>query len=168
MSSIKTGPWLLAVSTCVVLFGAAVAPPFVGGAIGVPLMEAFSWVCHQIPDRSFSVGGESLAVCHRCTGIFAGLVIGSALLLPLHVPNGVIDRHGRAVLFVTIALNAIDWGITLLGIWENTMVSRFSTGLLFGVAAGYLFAKALAAGNAHARTSTAPETGLALSTHPTT
>ncbi len=39
---------------------------------------------------------------------------------------------------------AIDWAIDATGIWANIPSSRVATGLVFGVVAGYVFARALA------------------------
>src|ERR671913_225429 len=46
------------------------------------LYGVFHAVCHQIAERSFHVDGHALAVCSRCTGIYAGFML-SALLYPL-------------------------------------------------------------------------------------
>lgn len=54
--------------------GAAVA--------GAVLHAAFAAVCHQLPERSFTLAGHQVAVCHRCLGLYAGGFLG-LLLLPL-------------------------------------------------------------------------------------
>src|SRR5687767_6864982 len=40
---------------------------------------AFGRVCHQIPERSFHVVGQPLAVCARCTGLYVGFAGALAL-----------------------------------------------------------------------------------------
>jgi hypothetical protein len=35
-------------------------------------------ICHQIPDRSFSIGGHFLPLCARCTGTYLGVAIAFA------------------------------------------------------------------------------------------
>ena len=35
-------------------------------------------ICHQIPDRSFTLGGRRLPLCARCTGTYLGVAIGFA------------------------------------------------------------------------------------------
>ena len=35
-------------------------------------------ICHQIPNRSFSLGGHILPLCARCTGTYLGIAIGLA------------------------------------------------------------------------------------------
>src|SRR6185295_19740317 len=36
------------------------------------LYRSFGILCHQLPERSFFIDGYKLAVCSRCTGIYAG------------------------------------------------------------------------------------------------
>jgi uncharacterized membrane protein len=37
-------------------------------------------VCHQLPERSFHIGGEQLPLCARCSGTFSGALIGFVML----------------------------------------------------------------------------------------
>src|SRR5438552_2632486 len=46
------------------------------------IYKAFSFVCHQIPERSFHIAGHQFAVCSRCTGLYAGFAL-AALTYPL-------------------------------------------------------------------------------------
>ena len=36
----------------------------------------FSPICHQVPERSFYIAGQPLAVCMRCTAIYGGFLLG--------------------------------------------------------------------------------------------
>jgi len=52
----------------------------------VPYVAAFiyaagSIVCHQLPERSFHIAGVQLPVCARCTGLYAGGLIGLIIWL---------------------------------------------------------------------------------------
>lgn len=42
----------------------------------------FSLICHQNPDRSWSIFGEPLAVCIRCTSIYAGFLVALVARVP--------------------------------------------------------------------------------------
>ncbi len=94
----------------------------------------FSPVCHQEVARSFSLWSKPLAVCARCTGIYAGFTLAvlaypavrSRRLPPLQLPG----------LAAFLALTALDYAGTVLGIWENTMLSRSLTGLVAGLGLG--------------------------------
>src|ERR1041385_8256533 len=63
----------------VLIVGAPLAKA--GGLISIssPLYHFFSFICHQIPERSLHIEGEQLAVCSRCFGVYFGLVLGFAV-----------------------------------------------------------------------------------------
>lgn len=91
----------------------------------------FSWLCHQMRERSFLIKGEPLAVCARCLGIYAGIFVGS-LVYPMFYEwkNEVAPR--RSWLFIAPIPMVFDFGLTFFDIWENTHFSRFTTALPFG------------------------------------
>ena len=41
--------------------------------------HAGSLVCHQLPERSFHIGGVQVAVCARCLGLYGGAALGALL-----------------------------------------------------------------------------------------
>ena len=102
-------------------------------AISAPLYHFFSYICHQIPERSFHIEGESFGVCSRCFGVYFGLVFGFAIY-PLWRNITEIEPLPRFWLFLSLIPIGIDWSLTVFGIWENTHFSRFITGLILGVA----------------------------------
>ena len=105
------------------------------GFVGVssPLYHFFSYICHQISDRSFRIEGEQFAVCSRCFGVYFGLAFGFAIY-PLWRNITEIEPLPRFWLFLSLIQIAIDWSLTVFGIWENNHFSRFITGLILGIA----------------------------------
>lgn len=95
------------------------------------LYALFSPVCHQDPARSFTLLGHQWAVCHRCSGIYLGLLLGSFLPFNLAV---VMDPAYRRRLWVGCATAPLllDVILSLAGLWTSTPGSRFITGLIFG------------------------------------
>lgn len=136
--------WALALAATLVLLIPAVLPPVVGPGARALLHLAFDPLCHQLADRSFAVGGVPFAVCHRCTGIFAGLVLGVLLLPVLREQLPAFARRERVWLLAAVLPVLLDWGGDVLGLWANTVGTRVVTGLWFGLVAGLLFARALA------------------------
>lgn len=137
--------WALALAATAALLAAAVAPPLLTPALRAPLVAGFHVLCHQLPERSFFVDGVQLAACHRCTGIYAGLLLG-VLALPLGrriAGEGAKGSDGVALL-VAVVPAALDWAGEVLGLWPGSMASRVATGLWFGAIAGFLFARAVA------------------------
>lgn len=94
---------------------------------------AFDFLCHQNPDRSFLLNGELMAVCSRCLGIYGTFMIG-VLLMPL-IPHflAVINAQYLKLIVITIVINFLDVLGNSIGIWTNTLLSRFLLGSLFGL-----------------------------------
>ena len=92
---------------------------------------AFSPLCHQQADRSFYIDGHKFGICARCTGIYFGFAF-TLLIYPLVRSLRTITTPARKWLLLAALPLAIDFSLTLFGIWENTHTSRLLTGLLLG------------------------------------
>jgi uncharacterized membrane protein len=125
------------------IVGAPLARAGQHGIISGTLYQAFSHVCHQQPERSFFIAGQPLAVCARCTGLYAGFAL-TTLLYPLFASLRRTSPPERKWLFIAAAPLAIDFGLGFLGIWENTHWSRFVTAALFGFVVVFYVMAALA------------------------
>lgn len=136
--------WSYAVVACALLLLLAVLPPFVGPGFRHALMRGFDLTCHQIPERSFQIGGIPIALCQRCTGVVVGLVVGSLAVAALRDSDRPFIRNARLFLVLSLLPMIIDWSLDAFGIWANVPFSRVATGLVFGCVAGYTFARALA------------------------
>ena len=97
----------------------------------LPIYQAFSLVCHQIPERSIFIAGHPFAVCARCFGLYAGFTLAS-IAYPLVRSLKKTNAPPRKWLFIAAAPLAIDYALGLFGIWNNTHSSRFITGALLG------------------------------------
>jgi len=95
------------------------------------IYKAFSFVCHQIPERSFHLAGHQFAVCSRCTGLYAGFA-AAALVYPLTRSLKSTETPPRFWLILAAVPLAVDFALTYFSIWQNTHFSRFSTGALLG------------------------------------
>lgn len=133
------------------VFVAGIALGLVGLIFAAPIAQAgghttfasaiystFSFVCHQIPERSFHLAGHKLGVCSRCTGLYSGLAL-AALVYPLVRSLKRTDTPGIFWLFLAAVPLAIDFSLGYFNIWHNTHLSRFMTGaLLSSVASFYI------------------------------
>ena len=118
----------------------AAAPLVMSGTTLAAVSHAwFAGLCHQLPERSFVVDGHAMAVCHRCTAIYAGIGLGG-----LAVGGGMPVR----------ASSRVGWAIALLALGGQVAIGfafdgldlaplRFASGLVFGAWSGAAVASAL-------------------------
>ena len=123
---------------------ATIALALVALIIGAPLAQAnghqqfasaiyktFSFVCHQIPERSFHFAGYKFAVCSRCTGLYSGFAL-AALTYPLVRSLRQTGTPSIVWLFLATLPLVIDFSLGYFSIWQNNHASRFATGALLG------------------------------------
>jgi uncharacterized membrane protein len=122
---------IITLSLVALIIGAPLAQANGHAAFALAIYKAFSFVCHQIPERSFHLLGYKFAVCSRCTGIYSGLAI-AVLIYPLVRSFEDTQTPSLVWLFVGAAPLAIDWSLGYFSIWQNTHASRFATGFLLG------------------------------------
>lgn len=102
--------------------------------LGLTLYRAFSYLCHQIPERSFFISGHPFAVCSRCFGLYAGFMT-AAVFYPLMKSLRSTETPSRKWLFAAAVPMAIDFSVEFFGLGHNTHLSRFATGALLGAVA---------------------------------
>lgn len=131
--------WAIGVTVVFVWVLSIVAAPIAKAngfvALASPVYLFFSFLCHQIPDRSLHVEGEQFAVCSRCFGVYFGLLFGF-LIYPFWRRIDDIEPLPKVWLFLSLMPISVDWSLTVFGIWENTHLSRFLTGAILGAACG--------------------------------
>ncbi len=134
--------WTVASAGAFALVGLAVLPAVVEGEGGDVVFRAFSFVCHQFPERSLHVHGAPVALCHRCLGIASGFALGlaSAPLLAPRLRQWIARGAQARWLALAVLPTALDWVVGALGVWTNTPASRMLTGALFGAVAGVVLA----------------------------
>lgn len=120
-----------ALAICSVIIAAPVALADGHSAIAFNIYLPFSYLCHQIPARSFYFAEHPLAVCSRCTGIYAGFLLG-VIVYPIVRSLRSTETPERKWLFIAALPLAIDFFLEFVGIWHNTHSSRFFTGALLG------------------------------------
>ena len=137
-----TAIWLFTSAIAFAIIGLIIGAPFAQAhghpEFAAPIYRAFSFVCHQIPERSFHLGGHKFGVCSRCTGLYAGFAV-AALVYPLARSLKHTDTPSRVWLILAALPLAIDFALGYFSIWQNTLLSRFLTGaLLSSVAVFYI------------------------------
>ena len=136
--------WLASSATVLAIVSLIVIAPLTAGSqASDSIYHAFAALCHQLPERSYFINGHKLAICSRCTGLYAGFAF-TMLLYPLLRPLNTIEWPPRERLILAAVPMAIDFSLTFAGIWENTHTSRLLTGLLLGSASVFYVMPGLA------------------------
>ena len=127
--------WLISAVVVLLVFSLIVVAPVAAATGNRELAQGiyggFAILCHQLPERSYFIDEHQLAVCSRCTGVYAGFAL-TLLLYPLigSLKNPVTPRPSW-LLLAAVPL-AIDYGVNFFGFWQNTHTSRLLTGALLG------------------------------------
>jgi uncharacterized membrane protein len=120
-------PRVLLLSWSAFMVAAILAAPWLA-AMGRPeawmLYGAFDPLCHQDAERSWHLDGMPLAVCVRCFGVYAGILIAAAAKLRLPVKS----------LVLTAGLMTGAWAVEFFGFADPPEAFRFVTGLALGAA----------------------------------
>jgi uncharacterized membrane protein len=105
-------------------------------------------VCHRIAQRSFTVAGQQLPLCARCTGIYIGFLsaVFVSLLRGRRRPAGLPPLGIMLVLFFFLAIVGVDGVNSYLAffpglphLYEPHNTLRIVTGTLEGIAlAGFI------------------------------
>jgi uncharacterized membrane protein len=129
--------WLAVLVTAPVMAAEAAAAVYLVG----------SFICHQLPERSFHVGGAQLPVCARCLGIYAGVTVVAGLggmawvRDPLRRwPAARFRRIAAIAALPTAVTVAAEWG----GVWATSNAVRAIAGALLGMGAAFVVVGAAA------------------------
>lgn len=138
--------WLLysiVVTGALLWCGLIVAAPLLtsaggsGAAAGEQIYAFFHPVCHQFDGRSLHIAGERLAVCSRCSAIYAGFLLG-LLVYPAFRPVGVPHTPSRTVLLIAVTPMLLDVAFDFTGLHETSIGTRLVSGAVFGILIPYV------------------------------
>jgi len=111
------------------LFLSVLAPLFAPDGITL-FYDIFSPVCHQEASRCLTINGYPLALCARCTALYAGIGIG-AIFLPTR--HSLFAVNYLALFIIALCLVCIDILLEQIGVYENMFELRMATGFLLGI-----------------------------------
>jgi uncharacterized membrane protein len=128
-----------------------VAAPVLWIPVAGVMYAAGSFICHQLPERSFHLQGAQLPVCARCLGLYGGgafgSVIGASAVVRYRIGRGqpLLARALRwrwtvAAAMPTLATVVLEWGLG----WPISNTVRAVTALPLGVAVAFVVVSAVA------------------------
>jgi uncharacterized membrane protein len=96
--------------------------------VALPFLKYnYSIVCHQEPEKLFSIGNYKTLVCSRCTGIYFGALFSSIIAL-----TGLIRKTNTKVLLFSSIPMFIDVVLYSFGLYSYSKTIALFTGLLLG------------------------------------
>ena len=104
-----------------------------------------SVICHQLPDRSFFIGGQQLPVCARCTGVYLSFAAGFLAWWAVKTSRGwtpmtLLPRRSVVVTAVAAAPTVVSFTSGVLGVWDGSNLTRAVLAVPLGLAAGAVVA----------------------------
>jgi uncharacterized membrane protein len=122
--------------------------------LGRLIMYGYGGLCHQLPDRSFFLGGYQVCYCHRCTALYSSIAV-VGLLFGLFRWRRPLATRGLLLLTIPIVVDGV-WHIaddflpglglrsTMDAVGSVNFWARMVTGVLFGVGLTWWFLPRLA------------------------
>jgi uncharacterized membrane protein len=104
---------VVALSVLVIISAVAISPASI---LGKADLVGYA-ICHQLPERSFIIGGRQLPLCARCTGTFLGVVLGLTAMLVL--------RRRRASRLPPVLVLAVL--VCFVGFWAFDGLNSYMT-----------------------------------------
>jgi uncharacterized membrane protein len=107
------------------------------------LYVASSRICHQRPERSFTIADYQMPVCARCSGLYLSAAVGTLLAWRSRRP---IAHRPGAVLLVAALPTAITFTLEIAGLMPFSNMARAIAALPLGAVSGWLFVRMLVDG----------------------
>ncbi len=121
-----------------------VSAPVLPSAFAAVLYLVGSFICHQIPERSFHLGAFQLPVCARCLGIYAGAALGTLAAAVRALPRRPLRVRVRMLTLVAVIPTAMTVAMEWAGVWQPSNQVRAWAGLPLGLAVAFVVTCALA------------------------
>ena len=125
-----------------------IAAPVLPGWAGAVVYGVGSFVCHQIPERSFHLAGFQLPVCARCLGIYFGAFAGAGVVWmrakSARPRLAITPAAARRLALVTTIPTLLTLVLEMAGIWYPSNITRAVAGFPLGVMVSLVVVSALA------------------------
>jgi uncharacterized membrane protein len=124
------------------------APAIAWYTLALLVYGAGSVVCHQLPERSFSLWSAQWPVCARCTGIYFGAAVAALAAITVRPkPDtpylGITSRRARLILLAAAVPTAVTLGYEWTTGDMPSHMTRALAGALLGAAITFIVAGAL-------------------------
>lgn len=127
-----------------------VASPFAPIPLAAVMYGIGGFICHQIPERSFHLGGLQIPVCARCLGIYAGFAVTAgvhiaATSFPGSPESRALSPSAARWVFAGGALpTAVGLGLEWGSVWSGSNITRAIAGITLGAGVALVVMSAVA------------------------
>lgn len=101
--------------------------------------EIYGRVCHQRPDRVFTIAGDAWLVCHRCAAIYLSFLCATALMPFVRARArfrwSALSPRMTGLLLLPLVIDGL---CDLLGVHDASLISRLVTGSLAGAGLAFV------------------------------
>ena len=133
--------YILTLAGLIFWLGAIVlAPILIDSSPGISrfLYTIFDPICHQDPDRCFTLFNAPLAVCTRCFGIYIGSLAGLTVYPFLKNFKNTVVPPVELLIIHSLPMG-IDAAGNILSLWQTPGWVRLCTGMVWGGILPYYF-----------------------------
>src|SRR5262245_38661744 len=138
--------WLALLAAATLVGAYPLMAPRPSSVMAGAVYAAGALLCHQLPERSFHLGGVQWPVCARCMGISAGAAIGA--LVAALAPLGALERAAVARARLVLLAAALPSIVTLVYEWTTDITPANGIRAAAGVPLGALVAWVVTAASA--------------------
>jgi uncharacterized membrane protein len=132
--------WLIAIGAIIGLYAGLplLAPLLMAAGIEGPanlIYSAYRFGCHQLPSRSYFIGGHQIAYCQRCMATYTSLFLSVILFAFVRRWLKPLSWKMYVLFLVPLALDGVS---QLLGLRASNWLLRTITGALFGFGSAWM------------------------------
>ena len=137
--ALAAGLTVAAVVWAVIIVAAPVALQSATAAVPASVVYiASSRICHQRPERSFTIAGFQMPVCARCSGLYLSAAVGTLLAWGARRRT----PSTRALMIAALP-TAMTFVLELAGVMPFSNKARAIAALPLGAVVGWLFVRML-------------------------
>lgn len=106
-------------------------------ALLLVIRNFYSYICHQMENRTFIIYNKPMFICARCFGIYLGSFFLFFLLTISNKFKGILSSIDLKIIILAILPILLDWSINFTLRVESTNLVRLLTGLTFSIVPVY-------------------------------
>ena len=133
--------WALTAASVVWIVAIPAASSSGGGTLHAAVHAFASFICHQLPERSFAWGSHPWVVCARCLGLYAAAPAGAMAALAVGATRAFDASRNVRLAVAAGAPTLLTWLAEFVLGWPMSNAARFAAALPLGAAVAWLLVR---------------------------